>query len=163
MLRYVPIIGWSWVFSSIIFLRRKWDEDKEHIDRQLAVLADYPDPVWVSAGWSGVGTETHLDDNFGGEYGSTSVEFSAVPTIAFTLVDAMSCDCFEFMMGTRFLHQIKNESTMKSIEVGLFIEAFEKIIVFTQTRALSYRRYEFYFLSSPTYSLPAHAADCIAS
>ncbi|XP_043213766.1 1-acyl-sn-glycerol-3-phosphate acyltransferase gamma-like isoform X1 [Amphibalanus amphitrite] len=47
MLRYVPIIGWSWVFSSIIFLRRKWDEDKEHIDRQLAVLADYPDPVWL--------------------------------------------------------------------------------------------------------------------
>ena len=48
MLRYVPIIGWSWVFSSIIFLRRKWDEDKEHIDKQLAVLAHYPDPVWVS-------------------------------------------------------------------------------------------------------------------
>ncbi|XP_037080534.1 1-acyl-sn-glycerol-3-phosphate acyltransferase gamma-like isoform X2 [Pollicipes pollicipes] len=47
MLRYVPIIGWSWVFSSIIFLRRKWDDDKEHIDRQLAVLADYPDPVWL--------------------------------------------------------------------------------------------------------------------
>lgn len=47
MLRYVPVIGWSWVFSSIIFLRRKWDEDKEHIDKQLAVLAEYPDPVWL--------------------------------------------------------------------------------------------------------------------
>nr|UEK51451.1 AGPAT3-like protein [Parasacculina yatsui] len=47
VLRYVPVVGWSWSFSNLVFLRRNWRDDQKHVDDQLNILADYPYPVWM--------------------------------------------------------------------------------------------------------------------
>jgi len=28
MLRYVPVVGWSWAMSDIVFLARDWEKDR---------------------------------------------------------------------------------------------------------------------------------------
>lgn len=43
-LRYVPLIGWCWIFAESIFIRRKWDVDKNTLTKDLnAILEDYPE------------------------------------------------------------------------------------------------------------------------
>ena len=46
MLRYVPVVGWAWALSDVIFLERSWDKDKELMARGVKTLCDYPDPMW---------------------------------------------------------------------------------------------------------------------
>jgi len=42
-LKLVPIVGWCWIFTESIFLRRVWDSDRETLVQDLRqVLADYP-------------------------------------------------------------------------------------------------------------------------
>lgn len=48
ILRYVPIIGWAWVFCECIFLKREWDHDKRIIARDLAYLTEYPPGYYVT-------------------------------------------------------------------------------------------------------------------
>lgn len=40
-LKYLPIIGWSMWMSDIIFVKRRWDEDKLIMDRKLKELFNY--------------------------------------------------------------------------------------------------------------------------
>lgn len=47
MLQYVPIIGWAWKLSDVVFLERNWEKDKDNLSRKLNQLLDYPSPVWV--------------------------------------------------------------------------------------------------------------------
>jgi len=47
-LRFVPIIGWLWMFTESIFLKRQWDKDKSIITRDLQGLCSYPDDYWVT-------------------------------------------------------------------------------------------------------------------
>lgn len=47
MLQYVPIIGWAWKLSDVIFLERNWEKDKENLGRKLNELVMYPSPVWI--------------------------------------------------------------------------------------------------------------------
>lgn len=47
-LRFVPLIGWAWMFTESIFLRRDWDHDKQIIARDLKCIRDYPDDYWVT-------------------------------------------------------------------------------------------------------------------
>ena len=28
MLRYVPVVGWSWLMSDVVFLARDWEKDR---------------------------------------------------------------------------------------------------------------------------------------
>jgi len=49
-LKYVPLIGWAWMFTESIFLRRDWDQDKQTITRDLKCIRDYPDGYWVTVG-----------------------------------------------------------------------------------------------------------------
>jgi len=46
-IQYVPILGWGWGFSDTPFLARDWEQDQQTIERRLADLQDYPDPVWI--------------------------------------------------------------------------------------------------------------------
>lgn len=48
MLKFVPLIGWAWMFTESIFLKRTWDKDKEIISRDLKYIRDYPDGYWVT-------------------------------------------------------------------------------------------------------------------
>lgn len=41
-------MGWAWKFSESVFLERNFDKDKEIIGRQVAEIAQYPDPMFVS-------------------------------------------------------------------------------------------------------------------
>ncbi|CAF1055730.1 unnamed protein product [Adineta ricciae] len=42
-LRLVPIVGWCWIFTESIFLRRVWESDRETLVKDLRkVLANYP-------------------------------------------------------------------------------------------------------------------------
>lgn len=41
-LRYVPIIGWGWALSDMIFLSRNWQKDKENLANAMDVLISYP-------------------------------------------------------------------------------------------------------------------------
>ncbi|CAF0812380.1 unnamed protein product, partial [Didymodactylos carnosus] len=42
-LRLVPIVGWCWIFTESIFLRRVWESDKETLVKDMRkVLDDYP-------------------------------------------------------------------------------------------------------------------------
>jgi lysophosphatidic acid acyltransferase/lysophosphatidylinositol acyltransferase len=54
-LRWVPLIGWAWMFTESIFLRRDWDKDKEIISRDLKYIRDYPDNYWVTVSKQFVG------------------------------------------------------------------------------------------------------------
>ena len=46
MLRYVPVVGWAWNVSDVIYLARNWDQDKEILASGIQTLCDYPDPMW---------------------------------------------------------------------------------------------------------------------
>ena len=47
-IQYVPTMGWAWKFSESVFLERNWEKDKELIGKQVAEIAQYPDPMFVS-------------------------------------------------------------------------------------------------------------------
>eukprot|EP00088_Acartia_fossae_P010955 TRINITY_DN15493_c0_g1_i14.p1 TRINITY_DN15493_c0_g1~~TRINITY_DN15493_c0_g1_i14.p1 ORF type:complete len:273 (-),score=75.79 TRINITY_DN15493_c0_g1_i14:666-1484(-) len=47
MLKYVPIVGWAWNMSDVIFLERNWEKDKMNLSAKLNALLDYPTPVWI--------------------------------------------------------------------------------------------------------------------
>lgn len=47
MLKYVPVIGWAWRLSDIVFLERNWEKDKDNLAVKLNELLDYPSPVWI--------------------------------------------------------------------------------------------------------------------
>ncbi|PNF37469.1 1-acyl-sn-glycerol-3-phosphate acyltransferase gamma [Cryptotermes secundus] len=46
-IRYVPTMGWAWLFAESIFLERNWEKDKETIGRQIKELVEHPDPIWL--------------------------------------------------------------------------------------------------------------------
>jgi hypothetical protein len=41
-LKYLPIIGWSWVFSENVFLKRNWNDDKVVLAKSLKDILNYP-------------------------------------------------------------------------------------------------------------------------
>jgi len=47
MLQYIPIIGWAWSMSDVVFLERNWEKDKDNLARKLNNLLDFPSPVWL--------------------------------------------------------------------------------------------------------------------
>lgn len=47
ILQYVPILGWAWKLSDVIFLERNWEKDKDHLATKLNQLLDYPSPMWI--------------------------------------------------------------------------------------------------------------------
>ncbi|XP_012590674.1 PREDICTED: 1-acyl-sn-glycerol-3-phosphate acyltransferase delta [Condylura cristata] len=42
-LAYVPIIGWMWHFTEMVFCTRKWEQDRTTVSRSLLRLRDYPE------------------------------------------------------------------------------------------------------------------------
>jgi len=46
-LKYVPILGWSWAMSDMIFLKREWEKDQETMIEKINILVDYPSPMWL--------------------------------------------------------------------------------------------------------------------
>jgi len=46
-LKWVPIVGWAWALSDIIFLRRNWEADQATIAKKLDTLFSYPHSVWL--------------------------------------------------------------------------------------------------------------------
>ncbi|XP_004869047.1 1-acyl-sn-glycerol-3-phosphate acyltransferase delta isoform X1 [Heterocephalus glaber] len=42
-LAYVPIIGWMWYFTEMIFCTRKWEQDRQTVAKSLLHLRDYPE------------------------------------------------------------------------------------------------------------------------
>lgn len=47
MLKYAPILGWSWKMQEIVFLERNWERDRISLGEQLDRLAQYPVPYWL--------------------------------------------------------------------------------------------------------------------
>lgn len=47
MIKYIPIIGWSWNMSDVIFLERNWEKDKLNLSTKLNSLLEFPTPVWI--------------------------------------------------------------------------------------------------------------------
>ncbi len=42
-LRLVPVVGWCWIFTESIFLRRIWESDRETLVKDFRkILANYP-------------------------------------------------------------------------------------------------------------------------
>ena len=33
MLAYVPVVGWSWLMSDVVFLARDWEKDRLKLDQ----------------------------------------------------------------------------------------------------------------------------------
>ncbi|XP_054578640.1 1-acyl-sn-glycerol-3-phosphate acyltransferase delta isoform X3 [Eptesicus fuscus] len=42
-LAYVPIIGWMWYFTEMVFCTRKWEQDRKTVSQSLLRLRDYPE------------------------------------------------------------------------------------------------------------------------
>nr|XP_051711135.1 1-acyl-sn-glycerol-3-phosphate acyltransferase delta isoform X1 [Oryctolagus cuniculus] len=42
-LAYVPIVGWMWYFTEMIFCSRKWEQDRKTVATSLLHLRDYPE------------------------------------------------------------------------------------------------------------------------
>ena len=52
-LKLVPIVGWCWIFTESIFLRRIWESDRETLVNDLRkVLADYPENYFFNVNYS---------------------------------------------------------------------------------------------------------------
>lgn len=47
ILKYVPVIGWTWYFTESIFLKRNWEEDKKILEKSIKELVTFPDPFWL--------------------------------------------------------------------------------------------------------------------
>ncbi|KAJ7987494.1 hypothetical protein DPEC_G00327080 [Dallia pectoralis] len=45
-LSYMPVIGWMWYFLEMVFIRRKWEEDKKSFVQGVQNLQDYPENFW---------------------------------------------------------------------------------------------------------------------
>lgn len=45
VLQYVPVIGWCWYFSELIFLSRSYEKDKDIIQKQVKSVFTFPDPI----------------------------------------------------------------------------------------------------------------------
>lgn len=41
-LRYVPVIGWGWTLSDMVFLSRNWQKDRDNLINSTKVLLTYP-------------------------------------------------------------------------------------------------------------------------
>lgn len=41
-LRYIPVIGWGWSLSDMVFLYRNWQKDHENISKSMDILLTYP-------------------------------------------------------------------------------------------------------------------------
>nr|BAG60008.1 unnamed protein product [Homo sapiens] len=46
-LAYVPIIGWMWYFTEMVFCSRKWEQDRKTVATSLQHLRDYPEKYFV--------------------------------------------------------------------------------------------------------------------
>ncbi|MBV99399.1 1-acyl-sn-glycerol-3-phosphate acyltransferase delta, partial [Eschrichtius robustus] len=46
-LAYVPIIGWMWYFTEMVFCTRKWEQDRKTVSESLLHLRDYPEKYFV--------------------------------------------------------------------------------------------------------------------
>ena len=46
-LKYIPIVGWAWALSDMIFLKRDWETDKLRMMDSINKLLDYPSPTWI--------------------------------------------------------------------------------------------------------------------
>lgn len=46
-LAYVPIIGWMWYFTEMVFCTRKWEQDRKTVSKSLLHLRDYPEKYFV--------------------------------------------------------------------------------------------------------------------
>lgn len=46
-LAYVPIIGWMWYFTEMVFCTRKWEQDRKTVAKSLLHLRDYPEKYFV--------------------------------------------------------------------------------------------------------------------
>lgn len=44
-LRFIPIIGWSWIFGEFAFLERNWEKDSHKISTALNKFLDYKSPI----------------------------------------------------------------------------------------------------------------------
>ncbi|XP_040581578.1 1-acyl-sn-glycerol-3-phosphate acyltransferase delta [Lepeophtheirus salmonis] len=47
VLKYVPVLGWGWNLSDIIFVKRNWNVDQKLIPAAIQRLNDYPFPFWL--------------------------------------------------------------------------------------------------------------------
>lgn len=41
-LKYVPILGWSWMFGEYVFVKRVWDTDNKTLVEDMENILDYP-------------------------------------------------------------------------------------------------------------------------
>ena len=46
-LAYVPVIGWMWYFTELVFCTRKWEEDRITVPQSLQKLRDSPENFLV--------------------------------------------------------------------------------------------------------------------
>ncbi|KIV99130.1 uncharacterized protein PV09_09162 [Verruconis gallopava] len=46
-LKKIPIVGWGAQFYNFIFLKRKWEEDKDSLQQHLNRLNNQSDPMWL--------------------------------------------------------------------------------------------------------------------
>lgn len=43
----MPIIGWMWYFTEMVFCTRKWEQDRKTMSQSLLHLRDYPEKYFV--------------------------------------------------------------------------------------------------------------------
>lgn len=46
-LAFMPLVGWTWCFMEVVFLRRRWAEDFHTVKHSLQRLKDYPENIWL--------------------------------------------------------------------------------------------------------------------
>lgn len=46
-LRYMPVLGWLFYFGEFVFLKRKWEEDKQNLASSIDLLMNYNFPVML--------------------------------------------------------------------------------------------------------------------
>jgi len=46
--KFLPIVGWSFWFNEMLFLKREWDSDKKSLVKEIAAILDSPEDICIN-------------------------------------------------------------------------------------------------------------------
>jgi len=129
--KYLPIIGWSFWFNEMLFLKREWQSDKKSLAKELDALLETPDDLYFSISILCEGTrftpEKHAASmEIAKEKGLPLLKHHLLPrTKGFSLIASQSVGKINWIYDVTIgIAQVNGEKpTLKHIKDGVPVQA----------------------------------------